>query len=233
MAAKKPGTTKATRGSVAGPNAGTAHTKAGESCNLDDDAEGESIDRLFDTPQDQWTIEQWRTLAVYLHGRHEAVVASLHKANAAHEQSLDLLTSTIGKLAAHTKALQFFEQQLRVGRMSIKAKEPRKQRGRPKKLSERQEEQRRIAFVVLAARQGPAKAARSMARVKVRQEGLDPDSSRSNIVTKLNRYTTSLTKRVSEARTEMTRQILAEYGNTEEAIAELEKLKLRLPKKSG
>lgn len=196
---------------------------------VQDDGEWTRIERLYDTPQEQWTLEEWRMLAVYLQAQHERVVAELGKVVTAHERTLDLLANVIAtskKTAAHTQALTLIDREIRAGRMVITTRATPKKPGRHKKLSAKQEEARSAALVALAARHTPTQAAAMMARFQLKREGLDPDSKRAHIVAKLRRYAKSWANKVAPARRWAVQQITEQHGDSPAAIDMVKRLKL-------
>lgn len=245
----KAGATKATLGSVAGPSAREAKTKVAKSasakttaknsaavvsaapllrtdewCDFGDE-EWESVDRLFDTPQDQWSIEQWRMLAEYLQGRYVGVVAELQRAVNAHEDALGLLARIVRRRSVHSKALQFFEQELRAGRLSIKFKEPRKRAGRKPNLSKPELQEAKTYLDLLEAR--ASGMTRFMAAQRVAKKQLEDECVRGRqLVGQLPGRTKTVNNKFPKAEAWATERAFAKHGQSLAALDELMTLKV-------
>lgn len=132
----------------------------------------EHIRRLYDTPQKQWSVEQWRDLSLYLLDELQRALASVHRANASHESTLGVATQLLAdnrKGALHAKLLRVLKNGVADGTIKVAVKPPRKPPGRPKSMTL----EKAVLYLVAASRfGGKASAATRIAGLKLQAKGL-------------------------------------------------------------
>ena len=138
----------------------------------DKDDVPEHIQRLFDMPQEQWSVEQWRDLSLYLLGELQSALSSGHRANASHESTLGFAKQLLAdnkKGAVHAKRLRVLENGIADGTIKVAVKPPRKPPGRPKSMTV----DKAVLYLVAASRfGGKASAATRIAGLKLKGKGL-------------------------------------------------------------
>lgn len=138
----------------------------------DKDDVPEHIQRLYDTPQDQWSAEQWRDLSLYLLEELQRALASAHRANASHESTLGVATQLLAdnkKGVLHAKLLRLLEKGVADGTIKVAVKPPRKPPGRPKSMTL----EKAVLYLVAASRfGGKGSAATRIAGLKLKGNGL-------------------------------------------------------------
>ena len=187
-------------------------------------AESLGIEHLYDIPQDQWGVEQWRELALYQHKELSRTTAELTRATAGWAEAssgwsscmeqLRTAHEEVRRLSTHSRFLRLVEREITAGRVKIEARPPRKKAGRPRKLTGAEQRKLDQALVARASQEGTRKAAVHFAAQQMRDEGLDP--SRHTI--KLRRYTKTWENEVAKAKGRRRRDIVARLGLTLDAL---------------
>jgi hypothetical protein len=198
------------------------------------DPEFARIERLYDAPQSEWGVDEWRGLATYLMGQVGRLTELVNSATNTAAGALQ----TARHLRPGWLIARWLDQQVQLGRIDPVAKDRRKRAGRKKKRSAEEERSRNLLLAALAARLGPTGAARRVARLKLEEQGTSPDSVAGT--TKLGQYQRTLANQISKARKALRQEILLEHGQSPTAQGLLQQLNLtttrarrKSPKNSG
>lgn len=192
---------------------------------------------LYDKPQDEWGLEEWKTLALYLfdmlqdsHQDFEQVFEMLQHSRRRETQTVQTaedLKSQVRRLTPYVKLGRLIDRALESGTLILRERQLRKQPGAPKKYTDAQLDAHRAASLVWAARYGPTEAAKMMASWQLKKEALSPALNH----LKLKRYTKTWANKISEFRASARKEVWEEHGGGLAAIAKLTELGLHDPSK--
>ena len=139
----------------------------------------EQIKRLYDKPQEQWGVDDWRTFAYYL-------VNELQSANARSLKLagvIDELIPRVKRGALHTKFLGFMERAMNAGTLNCIVRSPSKKPGAKKKMTL----ERAYIYREIAKRFGSnAEGARRIGAAKLRGETRNAFKLRQHVKTAAN-----------------------------------------------
>lgn len=168
----------------------------------DNDDVPEHIQRLYDTPQEQWGVEQWREMSLYLLGELQEANSFIRSLNSDNASSLAMpaqLLAGFKKGARHAKVLSMLDHGMADGTIKVSVKRLRRRPGPAKKF-----DIDTCYVIVEYSRRFGMHAARRIAEIQLASDAhggrINQDKLRQRIKTWRNRISAAKKKVREEAR---------------------------------
>ena len=189
------------------PDAGDGSRRA-SATDMDSEDEPPAHTRcLYDKPQDDWGVSEWRELALYLAAEVQRTTAAFASSVQSHTATVGVLGEAVAEARKNRSArecLVLIERSLSDKTLKFTVTSPKRKPGRKKKLTPKVA----AALVVVAGRHGKLEAARLFAEWQLKREGHDPHSRQLVLA----RYTKTWSNKVSPAMRLLAADIDREHG---------------------
>lgn len=197
-----------------------------------EDDEGPShIAALYEKPQDEWSADEWRTLALHLFSmmqesrtRADALIELLQQSQ---DTAASALEQARRRSMSFAKLARVIEGALESGDLKLTDRPAPRKAGRPKKRFDEADKKFQAGALVLASRYGTTKAAELLATWEFRKKGKSPVVNRKAFEQRAK----SLANDIGRYKRFATQEIWQEHGEGLAAIDALMKLGLHKPSK--